>query len=189
MSMTGRIYSTIGGVALIGAVAWGAYTWAYGRGETAGDLMCRAELNPVIERQGGQIAEYRAEADARARAVQAAQAAKVAAEESLRRQMEDQANAYTSRIASLEAGTAGARRELVRLRDALATARVSADSLSRPVTASTGPAPDGPAPGPAGIAAACAERYLDMGGLAARLAEQVIGLQAYARLAHRACGS
>jgi chromosome segregation ATPase len=182
-----RLYAWIGGAALIVALLGGAYIAIYSKGKTAGDLMCRSELGPVIKARDVQIENYKTEADARARAVASVQAAKAAAEESLRRQMEDQRNDYSQRLAALEAGNAGARRELVRLRDALATARVSTDSLLRPVASGTGPAPDGAASVAERVIRECAERRVEVGGLAARLAEQVIGLQAYARAAHQAC--
>jgi hypothetical protein len=87
-----RLYAWIGGAALIVALLGGAYIAIYSKGKTAGDLMCRSELGPVIKARDVQIENYKTEADARARAVASVQAAKAAAEESLRRQMEDQRN-------------------------------------------------------------------------------------------------
>lgn len=183
-----RLYAWIGGLALLALVVWGAYSWAHGRGHADGYGECRAEYQPLLDYRDRQIEDFKAEAQARQRAVALAQQAREAAEVSLKRQMEDQANAYTDRIRSLEAGAAGARRELLRLRDALETARVSTDSLLRPIAARPGSPADGTASPAERVIRECAEERVAVGGLAARLAEQVIGLQAYARLAQRACG-
>ena len=77
--------------------------------------------------------------------------------------------------------------ELRRLHDALATARVSADSILRSGVPGSGPVADGRAAGTGELLGECASRLVEVGGHADRLAAQVIGLQAYARLAQRAC--
>jgi len=171
----------------LGAFIGGAYYWAHARGEAEGYGECRAEYEPMLVARDRKIEEYMAEAEARKQAVLAAQRAKEAVEMIFKRQMQEQTDAYTARLQQLEAGNAGARRELVRLRDALATARVSTDSLLKPINPASRPASDGATSVAETVIRECAERRVEMGGLAARLAEQVIGLQAYARLAQQAC--
>ncbi len=184
-----RLYAGLGALALLLAVVWGGYSWAHRRGEADGYGICKAEYVPMIEARDRAIQAYQDDATARAVALIAAQKAKADAEAKAARDLEEQANDYTQRIGRLQAGIAGARRELDRLRDNLATASVSsASGVHVAQTSGTRPAPDGTGTGPAGIAADCAGRYIAMGELAARLAEQVTGLQGYARVAHRACG-
>lgn len=180
--MSLRLYAYIAGAVLLAAVAWAAYTWAHERGATAGYGTCTAEYQPRIDR-------LQSEKLAAQQAVIAAQKAKAAAEASLAAQLQEQADEYTARIKTLEAGNAGARRELGRLRDALATARVSLRALSQPAPAGPGPATDGAAADTGQLLSECGARLVEVGGQADRLAAQVIGLQAYARIAHRACGS
>lgn len=171
----------IGAVVLLG-LAWAAYAWAHGRGEAQGYGTCTAEYQPRIDRlQSDKLAAQQA--------VIHAQQAKAAAEATLAKQLEVQADEYTQRIKSLEAGNAGARRELQRLRDALATARIGLRDLGKSASAGAGPAPDGAAADAGQLLGECAGRLVEVGGSADRLAAQVIGLQAYARLAQRACGS
>lgn len=181
-----RMYAILAAV-LVGAVvllglAWAAYAWAHGRGVTDGYGTCTAEYQPRIDAL--QSEKLRAQ-----QAVIAAQQAKAAAESALAKQLQEQADEYSARIKSLEAGNAGARRELDRLRDALATARVGIRNLVESKATGTGPAPDGAAADAGQLLGECGARLVEMGGQADRLAAQVIGLQAYARLAHRACGS
>lgn len=172
----------LGLLALLAAAGTLTYGWAYKRGETAGYGVCTAAYQPRIDRlQGEKLAAQQA--------VIAAQQAKAAAESALAKQLQEQADEYSARIRTLEAGNAGARRELGRLRDALATARVSLRSLSQSETARAGPAPDGSSADTGQLLGECAGRLVELGGQADRLAAQVIGLQAYARIAHRACGS
>lgn len=160
-----------------------AYQWAHKRGETDGYGTCTAEFQPRIDAL--QSEKLRAQ-----QAVIAAQQAKAAAEASLAAQLEDQARDYSQRIRDLEVGNAGARRELGRLRDALATARTSLRHLSQSASAGTGPAADGGAAGATGsLLGECAAQLVEVGGRADSLVAQVVGLQAYARLAHKACGS
>ncbi len=184
-----KLYAGLGAAALLLAIVWGGYSWAHRKGEAEGYGMCKAEYVPMLEQRDRAIQAYQDDATARAVALIAAQKAKAEAEAKAARDLEEQSNAYTDRINRLQAGIAGARRELDRLRDNLATAAVSAaGGVSVAQTSGTRPAPDGAASGPAGIAGDCAGRYLAMGELAARLAEQVTGLQGYAKTAHRACG-
>lgn len=173
------IYSV--GVAAAVAAGLAAYAWARGHGVAAGIEQCTADYAPRIE-------QYERQQREQAQAVIAAQAATRAAEDRLAAQIEEQSHAYTTRIRALEAGAVGARRELQRLRDAVATARASARALAGGAPAAAGPAADGAAAGPFDALGECAAERVEVGGLAARLAEQVIGLQAYARLAQRACG-
>lgn len=177
-----RLYAGIAGTFLLLVVLWAAYAWAHGRGEQAGYGTCTAEFQPRIDAL--QSDKLKAQ-----QAVIAAQQAKALAEATLAAQLEEQARDYSQRIRTLEAGNAGARRELGRLRDALATARVSLSHLSKPPSAGTGPSADG-APADTGqLLGACGERLVELGNAADRLAAQVIGLQAYARIAHKSCGS
>lgn len=177
-----RLYAGIAGAVLLAVVVWVAYAWAHGRGEAQGYGTCTAEYQPRIDRlQSDKLAAQQA--------VIAAQQQKAAAESALAKQLQEQADEYSARIKTLEAGNAGARRELARLRDALATARIGLRSLAESKTAGTGHAPDGGAADTGQLLGACAERLVEVGGSADRLAAQVIGLQAYARLAQRACGS
>jgi hypothetical protein len=164
------------------AVLSAAYWWAHGKGEKKGYGICTAEFQPRIDK----LQDEKLQAQ---QAVIAAQQAKAIAEASLAKQLEDQADEYSKRIAVLEAGNAGARRELGRLRDALATARTSLRHLSQPAAAGAGPATDGSPADTGELLSQCAGRLVEVGGSADRLAAQVIGLQAYARLAHKACGS
>lgn len=184
-----RLYAGLGAAALLLAIVWGGYSWAHRRGEADGYGMCKAEYVPMLEARDRAIQAYQDENAKRAAALIAAQEAKAAAEAKAAKDLEEQSNAYTDRINRLQAGIAGARRELDRLRDNLATASVSSASGVH-VAQTSGPRSpaDGTATGPAGIASDCAGRYLALGGLAARLAEQVTGLQGYAKTAHRACG-
>ncbi len=184
-----RLYAGLGALALLLAVVWGGYSWAHRRGEAAGYGECKAEYVPMLESRDRAIQAYQDENDQRSRQLIAAQQAKAAAEAKAARELEEQSNAYTDRINRLQSGIAGARRELVRLRDNLATAAVSsAGGVHVTQTAGARSPVDGAAAGLGGIAADCAGRYLTMGELAAKLAEQVTGLQGYARTAHQACG-
>ena len=177
-----RVYAGIVGAMALALFIWGAYSWAHGRGEADGYGACTAEFQPRIDRMQSEKLQAQ-------QAVIAAQQAKATAEATLAKQLEDQADEYSKRIATLEAGNAGARRELGRLRDALATARTSLRSLSQSAHSRAGPAPDGSPADTGELLSACAGRLVEVGGSADRLAAQVIGLQAYARLAHKACGS
>lgn len=184
-----KLYAGLGAAALLLAIVWGGYSWAHRRGEADGYGMCKAEYVPMLEARDRAIQAYQDENAKRAAALIAAQEAKAAAEAKAAKDLEEQSNAYTDRINRLQAGIAGARRELDRLRDNLATAAVSsASGVSVSQTSGTRPATDGAAAGPASIAGECASRYLAMGELAGRLAEQVTGLQMYARTAQSACG-
>ena len=184
-----KLYAGLGAAALLLALVWGGYSWAHRRGEADGYGICKAEYVPMLEARDRAIQAYQDDATARAVALIAAQKAKADAEAKAARDLEEQSNAYTDRINRLQAGIAGARRELDRLRDNLATAAVSsAGGVHVTQTAGSRSQADGTGTGLGGIAADCAGRYLSMGELAARLAEQVTGLQGYAKTAHRACG-
>ena len=184
-----RLYAGLGAAALLLALVWGGYSWAHRRGEADGYGICKAEYVPMLEARDRAIQAYQDDATARAVALIAAQKAKADAEAKAARDLEEQSNAYTDRINRLQSGIAGARRELDRLRDNLATASVSAaGGVHVAQTSGTRSPVDGAAAGLGGIAADCAGRYLTMGELAAKLAEQVTGLQSYARVAHQACG-
>lgn len=177
-----RLYAGIAGAVLLAVVVWVAYAWAHGRGEAQGYGTCTAEYQPRIDRlQSDKLAAQQA--------VIAAQQQKAAAESALAKQLQEQADEYSARIKTLEAGNAGARRELGRMRDALATARTSLRALSESEATGPRPAADGAAADTGQLLGECAGRLVEMGGQADRLAAQVIGLQAYARIAHRACGS
>lgn len=178
-----RIYAALGGAALLLLVAWGAYRWIDGRAADRAWGECRADYEPRVttlttERDDArlELSVMRAQAEARARAIDAAT-----------EQLEQERSANAQRVRVLESASAGARRELRRLHDALATARVSADSILRSGVSSPGPVADGRAAGTGELLGECASRLVEVGGHADRLAAQVIGLQAYARLAQRAC--
>jgi sRNA-binding protein len=111
---------------------------------------------------------------------------RIEAENRLSVQMQEQARAHTEELARLDAASDRARRELVRLRAALATRAVIGRQLAAPPAA--GSPPDG-APADTGeFLGACAGELLEVGRQAGALAGQVIGLQKYARAAQQACG-
>lgn len=181
-----RMYAMIVGVAVlvVAALVMGraVYRNVYNAGAKQERLVCDAEWAPRVD-------ALTKEKIAAQHAVIAAQQARAAAEASLAAQLEEQAHEHSKREAALRAGRDGLQRELARLRDALATARIGLRSLAESKTAGTGHAPDGGAADTGQLLGACAERLVEVGGSADRLAAQVIGLQAYARLAQRACGS
>lgn len=115
----------------------------------------------------------------------AAQAAKSKAEDALAVQLQEQSNAHTQEIGRRDTAVAGARTELARLRDALATTAASLRHLT-PATP-TGPAPDATAP-VRDVLGSCAQELVGLGEQADRLASQVTGLQSYAKLAQGTCG-
>ena len=144
----------------------------YSKGKTAGRAEVQQEWDAVREAQRA--------------AVERATAEKIEAENRLSRQLQEQADALTAQIRSRDAAIRSARAELQRLRDALATAAIGHRERAAPAAA--GPSADG-APADAGqLLGACAERLVDVGEQADRLATQVAGLQEYARLAQRTCG-
>lgn len=143
----------------------------------------------------GGVDEGRAEIQARwdeqsaaqSKAIVDALLAKQESDAKLSRQLQEQSNEHTETNRRRDLADAGARRELQRVRDALATARIGA--RERGDAPAPRPQADG-APSAAGeLLGACAERLVELGGQAGKLAAQVIGLQAYARLAQQACGA
>lgn len=141
-------------------------------------------------RSGKESGEQRIEAlwgAERARLVSAAEQARIEREQreaDLRREAKEREDAYTEELRRQAGATAAARRELDRLRDAVAT-----DAANRqPVTENPGtrPAPDDARAGD--LLGQCAQELVDMGGHADRLAGKVTGLQSYARTAHGVCG-
>lgn len=182
-----RMYATIVGVAVlvVAALVMGraVYRNVYNAGAKQERLVCDAEWAPRVD-------ALTKEKIAAQHAVIAAQQARAAAEASLAAQLEEQAHEHSKREAALRAGRDGLQRELGRLRDALATANLGVRSLLEPKAAGAGSAADGAAAGsPGALLGECAAQLAEVGGRADSLLGQVIGLQAYARLAHRACGS
>lgn len=145
---------------------------AYSKGKAAGSAEVQQQWDAVAEAQR--------------KAVEQATAEKIEAENRLAHQLQEQANALTAQIRSRDAAIRAARTELARLRDALATAAIGAREHASPAAA--GPPADG-APADTGqLLGACAERLVELGEQADRLATQVVGLQDYARTAQRVCG-
>lgn len=177
-----RLYAYAIGVAALVAAGLVAYQLIHRAGLDEGYGLCEAEYQPRIDRM-------QSEKLAAQQAVIAAQRAKADAEASLAAQLEEQAHEHSKREQALRAGRDGLQRDLVRLRDALATARVSLRALGQPEAAGARPQADGAAAGAGELLGECATQLAEVGGRADSLAAQVIGLQAYARIAHRACGS
>lgn len=178
-----RLYAYAIGVAALVAAGLVAYQLIHRAGLDEGYGICEAEYQPRIDRM-------QSEKLAAQQAVIAAQKARADAEASLAAQLEEQANEHSKREQALRAGRDGLQRELGRLRDALATANLGVRSLLEPKAAGAGSAADGAAAGsPGALLGECAAQLAEVGGRADSLLGQVIGLQAYARLAHRACGS
>jgi hypothetical protein len=146
-------------------------TLGYVKGRSSGAQAVQARWD--AER----VAQLQAHADALA--------AKSKAEDALARQLQAQADAHTQEIQRRDAAGAGARTELARLRDALAT---TATSRHDPQATPTGPAPDAAAAA-RDVLGSCAQELVGLGEQADRLAGQLIGLQDYARLAQRTCGT
>jgi hypothetical protein len=90
----------------------------------------------------------------------------------------EQADAYSHEIRRREVAAAGTRRELDRLRDALA----AADRRTLTAPAGDRPAADGDAALAAILLGECATELVALGDAAERLAGQVMGLQQFVRL-------
>lgn len=183
-----KLYGGLVAAALVAGAAWIAYGWAAGQGAAAERLVCDAEWSSEVQTLRKDKLQAQQDKLRAQQAVIEAQQQRAVAEAALGQQLEEQAHAYTQRIKSLETGSAGTRRELQRLRDALATARASLRHLSQPAAASAGPAADGAAADAGELLGSCGARLVELGGSADRLAAQVIGLQAYARIAQQSCG-
>lgn len=157
-------------VGVIAVALTGSHWYAYRSGKAAGEQRIEALWGAE-----------------RANLVAAAEAARTEREQreaDLRRAAQEREDAYTEELRRQAGATAAARRELDRLRDAIAT-----DAANRqPVAPDTGarPAPDDARAGD--LLGQCAAELVTMGGHADRLAGKVTGLQSYARQAHEACG-
>lgn len=148
----------------------GSHWYAYRIGKTAGEQ--RIEALWGAERARLVAAAEQARADRERR------------EADLRREAKEREDAYTEELRRQAGATAAARRELDRLRDAIATDAANRQPVS-PDTG-TGPAHDGTRAGE--LLGQCAAELVEMGGHADRLAGKVAGLQGYAREAHQVCG-
>lgn len=165
--------------ALVGAVA--ACALSFGLGYLRGDAVGEARGRAAVE------AEWNKDRVAQHEALQAALAKKEADENALTAQLQEKADAYTKELARLDGALDGARRELVRLRAALATSAIGHRERSQ--AAAAGPPSNDPGAVVGELLGACAGELVEMGREAGTLAAQVAGLQEYARIAQRACGS
>lgn len=164
------------GIALAAIVfaVFALYRYGYAAGWTAGATQVRAEWHAERARQ----------ADAFARAVNQRDAAERDAAKTLKRITD----AHSADLARRDDAVAAARVELVRLRDALSRARATRARDEPPSAAARRPADD-PDARPGELLAQCAGELVQMAERAGSLAAQVIGLQAYARLAQSTCGA
>lgn len=131
-------------------------------------------------------AQWDAERLAHAEAVQRAQRDKEAAERDLAIRLQESADAHTATLDRLRESESAAGRAQLRLRAALATAAIGA--REQPQATAAGCAADGAATAAGELLGECAARLVELGGSADRLAAQVVGLQAYARIAQQSCG-
>jgi len=131
-------------------------------------------------------AQWDAERLAHAEAVQRAQRAKEAAERDLAIRLQEASDAHTVTLDRLRESESAAGRAQLRLRAAIATAALG--HREQPQAAAAGRQADDRAAAARELLPACARELEQMGAAAGGLAAQVIGLQAYARIAQQSCG-
>lgn len=131
-------------------------------------------------------AEWNADIIEQHKAIDAARSKAAKEQAALTVELQDQANAHTTELRARAADDERNRRDLARLRDALATAAIG--HRERTDSPAAGPPPDGTAALAGELFGSCARELVDLGNEARGLAGQVIGLQDYARTAQKACG-
>jgi hypothetical protein len=172
-----RLQAWIIGLLVLGMATTAAYEFGWLNGNKLGLRAGKAEIQE----------KWDADRLEQAAAVEKARAEKEAAERAAARQIQEKIDEYSEEIRRRDASIDTNRRELVRLRSALATANLGLRKQSE--AASTGHATDGGSGRAAEYLGQCAGRLVEMGERASILAGKVIALQKYARIAQNTCGA
>lgn len=172
-----RIQGWVIGLMVLGLATTGAYEFGWLNGNELGLKSGRSEIQE----------RWDADRLAQAAALEKARAEKDAAERRAARQIQEKIDEYSEHIRRRDASINTNRRELVRLRSALATANLGLRKQSE--ATGTGHEAHGASGRPAEYLGQCATRLVEMGERTSTLAGKVIALQKYARIAQNTCGS